>query len=377
MWTGAEFYPLISAIFLADKVACSMAQPSGSQLNVLDILSERGLTEFHRLLNGSFALRGLLSNPAPALTLFVPTNEAIDRWRRTNSNTASITSDVLQNHIVPGSWSEDQLRQLALRPNKAQRKLSSGFFNSPLWISSEDSSKKDLRTNLPVLCINGAQLLSSRNTQFDPRVSAPRSFPFIHLLDDILAPTGSEVSAAAFLQDSSLHIYPQLQLQEVGRRIQELSNQVPEFQDSSTVYTFFLPINQAFSLLRNPASFNINVLQSHVIPNQLIFFQSYSNSSRDHNTDRSFPVNSNAQLGFFDNGTTKQVFSNVVQKDSTRFRPGKVYRNIIKSNIPGKQNGNATTSLPIRKDQRIFCSFKWSDSRHRRTIAHRREHRQK
>lgn len=61
------------------------------------------------------------------------------------------------------------------------------------------------------------------------------------------------------------------------REVEQLS-EVTALQETEQVFTFFLPINTAFSSLRNRGSFDGTVLKGHIIPNQVMFLRTFNES---------------------------------------------------------------------------------------------------
>ena len=57
--------------------------------------------------------------------------------------------------------------------------------------------------------------------------------------------------------------------------------QVTAFQDTNQVYTFFLPNNGAFAAMKNPGSFDANMVRGHIIPGEVLFLRNVNDSFVD------------------------------------------------------------------------------------------------
>ncbi|OQV12062.1 Fasciclin-1 [Hypsibius exemplaris] len=320
-WRVNGFFCLILHGLLA------VVAPQGLQ----QLLAANGLTEFQKIINASFATQGMLTNPTLALTVFAPTNDAIARWMQLTRQ-KTMSSDLLQNHIAPGTWTSIKLMETARAPNKLDRRITSGIRDSPLWLKHFSASIRRLKQKL---YINDALVLSDQPFQ--------SGVHFLYIIDEVLAPTGALITARAFLQDPVAQQHSDLALEELQLQV-ERTAQLPALQDSTSVATFFLPNNAAFSSLKNRDSFDVTVFKGHVIPDEVIFLRSIQDSLSDFEPNRKPPSAFPSLLdgggpavdsfvGFSNLSTQQQVFSLVTKGDS-RFPNGRVYANIVKANIP-------------------------------------------
>ncbi|XP_055351964.1 fasciclin-1-like [Paramacrobiotus metropolitanus] len=297
---------------------------------VYQLLAGNGLTEFEKIVNSDFLMKALLSSQTSPMTVFVPSDEAIRRWRSANAP-LTLNSDILQNHIAPGEWSREKLVEIAQIPFKQDRKIRSALREAPLWLQYFSSTT-------PKLYINNARILSP-NAQTSGN-------QLLLIVDDVISPVGTAASAEKFIENPAGEGHRDLlsQLNEIKR---EVSQQFEHsLEDTNGVHTFFLPNDAAFEALKTRGAFDVAVLRGHIVPNELLFLSTMADcldeAQRTTGTrqtgfrtlnDESSPASFDSLIAYANNSAQPQVYS-LTSRGSSAVPAGRVYARIVKANIP-------------------------------------------
>ncbi|XP_001358569.3 fasciclin-1 isoform X9 [Drosophila persimilis] len=246
-------------------------------------------------------------------TIFVPTNEAFQRYK------GSI--HVLY-HITTAAFSKEQL------PKSVSSDMDG---NPPLYITKNRNGD---------IYVNNARIIPSLSVEMTNREGKRQ---VMHIIDEVLQPLSVQKNAKDNINNPDamqfLQMAEQLELNDFHLRTYRsqvtLAKKESVYQ-SPGAHTFLIPIDESFKLSARSGLVDAKVIDGHVIPNTVIF--TAASQHDDPKTSAAFEDLLKVTVSFFKQKDGKMyVKSNTIVGDA-KHREGVVLAEIVKANIP-VQNG--------------------------------------
>ncbi|XP_033244566.1 fasciclin-1 isoform X10 [Drosophila miranda] len=246
-------------------------------------------------------------------TIFVPTNEAFQRYK------GSI--HVLY-HITTAAFSKEQL------PKSVSSDMEG---NPPLYITKNRNGD---------IYVNNARIIPSLSVEMTNREGKRQ---VMHIIDEVLQPLSVQKNAKDNINNPDamqfLQMAEQLELNDFHLRTYRsqvtLAKKESVYQ-SPGAHTFLIPIDESFKLSARSGLVDAKVIDGHVIPNTVIF--TAASQHDDPKTSAAFEDLLKVTVSFFKQKDGKMyVKSNTIVGDA-KHREGVVLAEIVKANIP-VQNG--------------------------------------
>ncbi|XP_041447642.1 fasciclin-1 isoform X4 [Drosophila obscura] len=246
-------------------------------------------------------------------TLFVPTNEAFQRYKG--------NIHVLY-HITTAAFSKEQL------PKTVSSDMDG---NPPLYITKNRNGD---------IYVNNARIIPSLSVEMTNREGKRQ---VMHIIDEVLQPLAVQKNAQDNINNPDamqfLQMAEQLELNDFHLRTYRsqvtLAKKESVYQ-SPGAHTFLIPIDESFKLSARSGLVDAKVIDGHVIPNTVIF--TAASQHDDPKTSAAFEDLLKVTVSFFKQKDGKMyVKSNTIVGDA-KHREGVVLAEIVKANIP-VQNG--------------------------------------
>ncbi|KAH8306310.1 hypothetical protein KR018_007383 [Drosophila ironensis] len=291
-----------TAADLADKLRddSELSQNTANSLRRLMPVRFYSLLESNAIANSTLSLR--------SCTIFVPTNAAFQRYKK--------TAHVLY-HITTAAYSQKNL------PSTMSSYMDG---NPPLYITKNTNGD---------IFVNNARIIPSLSIE----TNSGGKRQVMHIIDEVLEPlTAKSGDSDTIINPDALKFLQQAeQLNLDNFNVRTYRNQVTLAKKESVFkspgqHTFLLPVDEGFKLSARSSLVDAKVIDGHMIPNTVIFTAAAQHD--DPKTSAAFEDLLKVTVSFFKQKNGKMyVKSNTIVGDA-KHREGVVLAEIVKANIP-------------------------------------------
>ncbi|XP_041447653.1 fasciclin-1 isoform X15 [Drosophila obscura] len=302
---GCRGFSAAAALLLLCATSAASAELSDKLRDDSELSQFYSQVEQNPIANATLTLR--------SCTLFVPTNEAFQRYKG--------NIHVLY-HITTAAFSKEQL------PKTVSSDMDG---NPPLYITKNRNGD---------IYVNNARIIPSLSVEMTNREGKRQ---VMHIIDEVLQPLAVQKNAQDNINNPDamqfLQMAEQLELNDFHLRTYRsqvtLAKKESVYQ-SPGAHTFLIPIDESFKLSARSGLVDAKVIDGHVIPNTVIF--TAASQHDDPKTSAAFEDLLKVTVSFFKQKDGKMyVKSNTIVGDA-KHREGVVLAEIVKANIP-VQNG--------------------------------------
>ncbi|XP_062126781.1 fasciclin-1 isoform X6 [Drosophila sulfurigaster albostrigata] len=290
-------------------LCCCCFAPNAAVADLADKLRDDSeLSQFYSLLeqnpvaNATLALR--------SCTIFVPTNEAFQRYKG--------TAQVLY-HMTTAAFSQSQLKTSVTSDMEG---------NPPLYITNGRNGD---------IYVNNARIIPSLSVELTNREGKRQ---VMHIIDEVLEPlTAKSSSTEMNNMDAMQFMRVADQLNLGNRTLRTYRTQVTMAKkeslfESPGFHTFLVPIDEGFKHSTRSGLVDAKVIDGHVIPNTVIF--TAASEHDEPKTSAAFEDQIKVTVSFFKQKDGKMYVKSNTFLGDAKHKEGVVLAEIVKANIPIK-----------------------------------------
>ncbi|XP_034117184.1 fasciclin-1 isoform X8 [Drosophila albomicans] len=290
-------------------LCCCCFAPNAAVAELADKLRDDSeLSQFYSLLeqnpvaNATLALR--------SCTIFVPTNEAFQRYKG--------TAQVLY-HMTTAAFSQSQLKTSVTSDMEG---------NPPLYITNGRNGD---------IYVNNARIIPSLSVELTNREGKRQ---VMHIIDEVLEPlTAKSSSTEMNNMDAMQFMRVADQLNLGNRTLRTYRTQVTMAKkeslfESPGFHTFLVPIDEGFKHSTRSGLVDAKVIDGHVIPNTVIF--TAASEHDEPKTSAAFEDQIKVTVSFFKQKDGKMYVKSNTFLGDAKHKEGVVLAEIVKANIPIK-----------------------------------------
>ncbi|XP_051863463.1 fasciclin-1 isoform X9 [Drosophila albomicans] len=298
------FAPNAAVAELADKLRDDSELSQGTAKTFRRIMPVRfySLLEQNPVANATLALR--------SCTIFVPTNEAFQRYKG--------TAQVLY-HMTTAAFSQSQLKTSVTSDMEG---------NPPLYITNGRNGD---------IYVNNARIIPSLSVELTNREGKRQ---VMHIIDEVLEPlTAKSSSTEMNNMDAMQFMRVADQLNLGNRTLRTYRTQVTMAKkeslfESPGFHTFLVPIDEGFKHSTRSGLVDAKVIDGHVIPNTVIF--TAASEHDEPKTSAAFEDQIKVTVSFFKQKDGKMYVKSNTFLGDAKHKEGVVLAEIVKANIPIK-----------------------------------------
>ncbi|XP_062126779.1 fasciclin-1 isoform X5 [Drosophila sulfurigaster albostrigata] len=298
------FAPNAAVADLADKLRDDSELSQGTAKTFRRIMPVRfySLLEQNPVANATLALR--------SCTIFVPTNEAFQRYKG--------TAQVLY-HMTTAAFSQSQLKTSVTSDMEG---------NPPLYITNGRNGD---------IYVNNARIIPSLSVELTNREGKRQ---VMHIIDEVLEPlTAKSSSTEMNNMDAMQFMRVADQLNLGNRTLRTYRTQVTMAKkeslfESPGFHTFLVPIDEGFKHSTRSGLVDAKVIDGHVIPNTVIF--TAASEHDEPKTSAAFEDQIKVTVSFFKQKDGKMYVKSNTFLGDAKHKEGVVLAEIVKANIPIK-----------------------------------------
>ncbi|XP_060650756.1 fasciclin-1 isoform X4 [Drosophila nasuta] len=290
-------------------LCCCCFAPNAAVAELADKLRDDSeLSQFYSLLeqnpvaNATLALR--------SCTIFVPTNEAFQRYKG--------TAQVLY-HMTTAAFSQSQLKTSVTSDMEG---------NPSLYITNGRNGD---------IYVNNARIIPSLSVELTNREGKRQ---VMHIIDEVLEPlTAKSSSTDLNNMDAMQFMRVADQLNLGNRTLRTYRTQVTMAKkeslfESPGFHTFLVPIDEGFKHSTRSGLVDAKVIDGHVIPNTVIF--TAASEHDEPKTSAAFEDQIKVTVSFFKQKDGKMYVKSNTFLGDAKHKEGVVLAEIVKANIPIK-----------------------------------------
>ncbi|XP_060650754.1 fasciclin-1 isoform X2 [Drosophila nasuta] len=298
------FAPNAAVAELADKLRDDSELSQGTAKTFRRIMPVRfySLLEQNPVANATLALR--------SCTIFVPTNEAFQRYKG--------TAQVLY-HMTTAAFSQSQLKTSVTSDMEG---------NPSLYITNGRNGD---------IYVNNARIIPSLSVELTNREGKRQ---VMHIIDEVLEPlTAKSSSTDLNNMDAMQFMRVADQLNLGNRTLRTYRTQVTMAKkeslfESPGFHTFLVPIDEGFKHSTRSGLVDAKVIDGHVIPNTVIF--TAASEHDEPKTSAAFEDQIKVTVSFFKQKDGKMYVKSNTFLGDAKHKEGVVLAEIVKANIPIK-----------------------------------------